>query len=183
MNRWSWCRSSRRWVRTTSGSTPDFRPSNDCLRSTPVSEKKSIATAEDDDLSIRHAIEDGRRCVPRLGRTISHARADDPADPGDTVVSDEPKHRPTAADLDIVGVRAEDQDVEAGRRLVGERQAAHAGAFAYSAADGAASVGDGAASSSRTCQTAHGGRPASYRASRFCMSLRVSIGAQKPSCG
>ena len=33
----------------------------------------------------------------------------------------------------------------------------------------------------RGAQTAHGGRPASYSASRCCISLRVSIGAQNPS--
>ena len=76
----------------------------------------AISPGSDDDLLVRHALE--HHTSP--GTSLLGARgvpgADDPPDAGDEIVRHQPKDRPTAADLDVVGMGPDDEDVEGARR-------------------------------------------------------------------
>ena len=129
--------------------------------------EERVGKAAERDLERIAVAADERPCaLLRLPRPpLVLAADDDPVDAKGVVRALEPHQRPAAADLEVVRVGAESEDLEWLVRL-GPAEPDHG--------------------SPKWCtwspfQTAHGGRPLSISASRLCLSLSVSSGAQKPS--
>src|SRR5690606_32987832 len=97
-------------------------------------------------------------------RPLGRGAQDDPAERGVGEGGRQPPDGGTAADLDVVGVRAEQEHLAERRR---EGRADHTGSRV-------AAVG------ARSAQTSHGARPAWWSSHSISRSLNVSMPAQKP---
>ena len=120
-----------------------------------------------------------RNCVgarPCLALAAAARAEHDPVHLGVGLLLGEPEDRASAADLDVVGMRPEGEDGRIGRPAGGAPRLQRAA----SRSTAGPRLGRRVLATSHSAQ---GARPLSTSESRFCLSFRVSIGAQKPAVG
>ena len=170
-SRWSWCRSSRKWVRIRSGDELALQRLELVLHPRLLGGEEPIAVRLT--TTRRRAARRGSaRPRPRASRARSGVEQNTTQRTSRSFRSEsEPEQRPAAADLDVVGVGAEREDPPGACPLAEQRQALHR----------RRSCGPASRAAPFAFQTSQGTWPRAYRSSSSCFSLNVSMQAQKPS--
>ena len=164
---------ARWWVKTTSGEKSPLKALEELLDLAAVVGEEAVGEVADHHALRDHAVEQGLGARLRLGGSLARAAQHDPADLGDRALLDQ-----------LAGScrRSRSRCRPDGRRARARGRARASGRPSSSGSIRRAPL----LRHGRRCEpsrshSCHGALPLSWRPSRHCLSLSVSIGAQKPS--